>query len=71
MGGGFGLVGMRERVTSLGGTLAVGPTVDGGFEVRATLPLGEAHWSEPNNEPDLDPRGPADEEPLNDPSGVS
>lgn len=38
LGGGFGLKGMRERVEALGGTLHVGPTADGGFEVRATLP---------------------------------
>ncbi|MDN6135580.1 MAG: sensor histidine kinase, partial [Brevibacterium sp.] len=38
LGGGFGLKGMRERVEALGGTLHVGPTVDSGFEVKATLP---------------------------------
>ena len=36
---GQGLIGMRERVTALGGTLSVGPTPDGGFAVRASLPL--------------------------------
>ncbi|KAA9129647.1 sensor histidine kinase [Marinihelvus fidelis] len=36
---GHGLVGMRERVEMLGGTVAAGPAEDGGFEVRATLPL--------------------------------
>jgi signal transduction histidine kinase len=34
-----GLVGMRERVESFGGQVAAGPCPDGGFEVRATLPV--------------------------------
>lgn len=38
LGGGFGLKGMRERVEALDGTLRVGPTPEGGFEVVATLP---------------------------------
>jgi signal transduction histidine kinase len=38
LGGGFGLKGMRERVEALGGSLQVGPTDSGGFEVRASLP---------------------------------
>ncbi|MFJ8590496.1 sensor histidine kinase [Streptomyces sp. NPDC093598] len=36
---GFGLVGMRERARSVGGTLDAGPRTGGGFEVRAVLPL--------------------------------
>ena len=40
LGGGFGLKGMRERVEALDGTLHVGPTAEGGFEVLATLPAG-------------------------------
>ena len=35
--GGVGLVGMRERVEALGGTLAAGPAA-GGWRVHATLP---------------------------------
>jgi signal transduction histidine kinase len=40
-GHGNGLVGMRERAAAVGGTLAVGPTPDGGWSVRARLPIGE------------------------------
>jgi signal transduction histidine kinase len=36
---GNGLVGMRERAASVGGTLVFGPTDDGGYVVHATLPL--------------------------------
>ncbi|MEU6712354.1 sensor histidine kinase [Nonomuraea sp. NPDC046802] len=36
-----GLVGMRERAALLGGALEAGPSPDGGFEVRATLPIPE------------------------------
>jgi signal transduction histidine kinase len=37
-GPGLGLVGMRERVSALGGRLQAGPQDDGGFRVRAELP---------------------------------
>jgi signal transduction histidine kinase len=36
---GVGLLGMRERVTTLGGSLHAGPRHDGGFSVHAELPL--------------------------------
>ncbi|MER6615227.1 sensor histidine kinase [Streptomyces xantholiticus] len=36
--GGNGLVGMRERVTALGGVFVSGPTEVGGFRVSAVLP---------------------------------
>jgi signal transduction histidine kinase len=39
-GGGRGLVGMRKRVALHGGSLSARSTVDSGFEVRATLPVG-------------------------------
>ncbi|MEN8655712.1 histidine kinase [Streptomyces sp. 21So2-11] len=38
--GGNGLVGMRERVTALGGVFVSGPTDAGGFRVSAVLPAG-------------------------------
>jgi signal transduction histidine kinase len=37
-GPGLGLVGMRERVSALGGRLQAGPQDGGGFRVRAELP---------------------------------
>lgn len=37
--GGFGLIGMRERVEVLGGTLTAGPCPDGGWVVKARVPL--------------------------------
>ncbi|MGA5200647.1 sensor histidine kinase [Streptomyces variegatus] len=40
-GGGFGIVGLNERVTALGGELRTGPLADGGWEVVALLPAGE------------------------------
>lgn len=37
--GGYGLIGMRERVESLGGSLSAGPRPGGGWSVSATLPV--------------------------------
>ena len=37
-GGGFGLVGLGERVRTLGGRLRAEPRLDGGFLVEAVLP---------------------------------
>ncbi|MGH3320376.1 MAG: sensor histidine kinase [Streptosporangiaceae bacterium] len=39
--GGHGIPGMRERAAAVGGTLEAGPRQEGGFCVRARLPLGE------------------------------
>jgi signal transduction histidine kinase len=38
-GPGLGLIGMRERVSALGGRLHAGPGEGGGFQVRADLPV--------------------------------
>ena len=38
-GSGSGIAGMRERTAALGGRLEVGPRPDGGFRVRAELPM--------------------------------
>ncbi len=40
-GTGLGLIGMRERVASLGGTLEASPRTGSGWVVRATVPIGE------------------------------
>ncbi|MEU4383376.1 sensor histidine kinase [Micromonospora echinofusca] len=39
-GSGRGLVGLRERVTALGGDFSAGAQADGGFLVRARIPAG-------------------------------
>ncbi|WP_329030687.1 MULTISPECIES: sensor histidine kinase [unclassified Streptomyces] len=49
---GFGIVGMRERARSTGGTLTAGPRPDGGFEVSALLPFPPPP---PGNQPDGPP----------------
>ncbi|WP_344173533.1 sensor histidine kinase [Kribbella lupini] len=36
---GYGLIGLRERTTALGGSLTAGPRPEGGFIVAAELPL--------------------------------
>jgi signal transduction histidine kinase len=55
-GTGLGLLGMRERVASLDGSLEIGPRATGGFRVRVRLPLARARSVD--DEPDV-PSGPA------------
>ena len=38
-GGGSGLVGLRERLAEIGGTLRAGPSGDGLFRLTAEVPL--------------------------------
>ncbi|MEU7137740.1 sensor histidine kinase [Streptomyces sp. NPDC046261] len=45
-GTGHGLVGMRERVRLVSGTLDTGPLPDGGFRVAARLPLSDTTHAE-------------------------
>ncbi|WP_425832351.1 sensor histidine kinase [Streptomyces fractus] len=42
-GRGHGLIGMRERVGMVGGTLDAGPRAGGGFRISVLLPLKPAH----------------------------
>ena len=45
VGGGHGIIGMRERAAMLGGSLDAGPTDDGGFQVSAVLPMSSTDAS--------------------------
>ncbi len=60
-GSGHGLIGMRERVATVGGTVTAGPTSEGGFRVHAVLPLSEGAVDDDpgaaGGRPDLDPQG--------------
>jgi signal transduction histidine kinase len=42
-GSGLGLAGMRERLEALGGSLAAGPDAEGGFRLRARLPISSTN----------------------------
>jgi len=46
---GLGLVGMRERITAIGGDLTVGADPEGGFHVRARLPITTGQATEPTS----------------------
>ncbi|MEU0911739.1 sensor histidine kinase [Streptomyces althioticus] len=50
-GGGHGLLGMRERVTALRGTLTTGPRYGGGFRVHAILPVEPRTSAAPGGRP--------------------
>jgi signal transduction histidine kinase len=41
-GAGHGLIGMRERVSVFGGTISTGPRPEGGWSVRARLPMAQS-----------------------------
>lgn len=42
---GSGLIGMRERVSLLGGTIQTGAIPGGGYRVSASIPTGERQWA--------------------------
>ena len=48
--GHYGIVGMRERMEELGGTLSVTRCQDGGTSVRASLPIDRVRLIEPAKE---------------------
>jgi len=60
-GAGRGIVGMRARVSAVGGRLATGTTPDGGFRVSAVLPVPEREQADDQSRvgrrPGVDPRG--------------
>jgi signal transduction histidine kinase len=58
-GSGYGLVGMRERAASAGGTVSAGVTVDGVFRVYAVLPTEAPVPAAANEEPRPEPPAPA------------
>ncbi|GAB3000944.1 histidine kinase [Streptomyces pseudoechinosporeus] len=61
--GGYGILGMRERAAAVGGRFEAGPGPDGGFTVRAELPLPppsvKEPWTDPEKENRDDHPGPA------------
>ncbi|WEV25403.1 sensor histidine kinase [Streptomyces sp. 71268] len=62
-GGGYGLMGMRERAHSIGGDLRAGPRLEGGFEVAAALPFQPRTLAQAPTDPPTDaPAGPRHEE---------
>jgi len=45
-GSGSGLIGLAERVGLVGGTLVSAPTADGGWQIRAEIPVPATGWSD-------------------------
>jgi signal transduction histidine kinase len=43
----FGIIGLKERVMALGGSLVAGPTLEGGWLVQAELPLEPLTQTQP------------------------
>lgn len=84
-GNGFGIMGMRERVTALGGTVQVGPHHNGGWAVTAHIPTqhpdhptladtaGRPEAASPASgavaSPEAGPKAPYEPEPLREPGG--
>lgn len=56
-GGGYGIVGLRERTALIGGRMTAGPTADGGFEVHAVVPLSfpSGHGTGPREKDQVGP----------------
>ncbi|MEU3464938.1 histidine kinase [Streptomyces sp. NPDC006733] len=50
-GAGHGVLGMRERVSMLGGEMTAEPTAEGGYEVTAFIPVAAEPRPDPNPEP--------------------
>ncbi len=53
---GYGLSGLRERITLAGGSLSAGPCPDGGWRIRAIVPTDRTDTEE--GDPHGDPRAP-------------
>jgi signal transduction histidine kinase len=72
-GAGLGLIGMRERIAAVGGTLETGPRARGGFLVRArisTLPAERAGTSEDGVQPGGHTDAATGHQRLSDPNGL-
>ncbi len=55
---GYGLIGMRERATAVGGQLSAGPRPEGGYRVTAELPLPPPRDAARTGPAGADPRRP-------------
>ncbi|MGH2461290.1 MAG: sensor histidine kinase [Chloroflexota bacterium] len=50
-GGHYGVLGMRERVEAMGGTLTLGPRAGGGTRLRASIPVKEGDGARDSDPP--------------------